>query len=167
MSELSEARARIAESGVIDLHVDSFIWTRVCGYDVTRSHRTRRPPYFGGHVDLPRLRDAGVTGAFWSITTQPFRGRRSRDARWRRNASRLLGSLGPDAGVRWVTRAADYAAARKSGQLALMLAIQGASCLEGTALDAQLPPELLRVTLTHMTASRLGSANTPFGGRGG
>lgn len=167
MSELSEARARIAETGVIDLHVDSFIWTRVCGYDVTKSHRTRRPPYFGGHSDLPRLRAAGVTGAFWSITTQPFRSKSARDARWRKNASHLLDSLGPEAGVRWVTQTAEYAAAQRDGQIALMLAIQGGNCLEGTPLDAPLPRELLRVTLTHLTASGLGAASTPFGGRGG
>ncbi len=59
---------------VIDLHIDSFIWTRIFGYDLTRRHGHG---LFGARlysqVDLPRLREARVTGGIWSITTNPLR----------------------------------------------------------------------------------------------
>src|SRR5262245_34835751 len=61
-------------SDVIDLHIDSFIWTRIFRYDLRRRHGDG---LFGGRfyseVDFPRLRDAAVTGATWVITTNPFR----------------------------------------------------------------------------------------------
>jgi hypothetical protein len=59
---------------VVDLHLDTFIWSRIVGYDVFARHDGgpfgRR---FGGHVDVPRLADGGVTAGMWSITTNPFR----------------------------------------------------------------------------------------------
>src|SRR5690349_2219539 len=75
----AEAAALTRASDVVDLHLDTFIWCRVVGYDVFARHAGgpfgRR---FGGHVDVPRLRDGGLTGAMWSITTNPFRSARRR-----------------------------------------------------------------------------------------
>ena len=34
-----EAVELVASSDVVDLHVESFIWTRVAGYDLARWHR--------------------------------------------------------------------------------------------------------------------------------
>src|SRR6266851_4908875 len=69
-----EAVELYLSSDVIDLHIESFVWTRVFGYDLTRRHGTG---LFGarlyGQVDLPRLREARVTGGVWAITTNPFR----------------------------------------------------------------------------------------------
>src|SRR5688500_17663144 len=59
---------------VVDLHVDSFIWSRIVRYDLHRRHV--RPPVgrrYAWQVDLPRALEAGVTGAIWSITTNPLR----------------------------------------------------------------------------------------------
>ena len=56
-----EAVALFAASEVIDLHVDSFIWTRVFGYDLGKRHRPRLGRgYFYNQVDVPRLRSVGL-----------------------------------------------------------------------------------------------------------
>ena len=62
----TEAVELYLDSDVIDLHVDSFIWNRVFGYDLRRRH---------GHgllgarvysqVDFPRILEAQLTGATW------------------------------------------------------------------------------------------------------
>ena len=69
-----EAIELYLQSDVIDLHVDSFIWTRVFGYDLSRRHGAG---LLGGRyysqVDFPRMREARIAGALWSITTNPLR----------------------------------------------------------------------------------------------
>src|SRR4051794_19381851 len=77
-------------SEVIDLHIDSFIWTRVFGYDLTRRHG---PGLLGAcfysQVDLPRIREAQIAGGIWSITTNPGRGPKARAEVFSRNLGRL------------------------------------------------------------------------------
>ena len=55
----SEAVQLYLACEVIDLHADSFVWTRVIpGYDVAHRHRPRLPrSAFLNQVDLPRLRE--------------------------------------------------------------------------------------------------------------
>ena len=63
----------LLDSDVIDLHIDAFIWSRILGYDLCRWHD--RGPLFARYLsqtDLPRLNAAGITGAIWSITTNPL-----------------------------------------------------------------------------------------------
>ncbi|HEX7096932.1 MAG TPA: hypothetical protein VF183_13685, partial [Acidimicrobiales bacterium] len=61
-------------AGLVDLHVESFVWTRVFGYRLDRSHdRTLLGGRLYGQVDLPRLRRAGVGAAVMSIATNPFK----------------------------------------------------------------------------------------------
>src|SRR6187399_2995229 len=68
-------------SDVIDLHIDSFIWTRIVGYDLTKRHgHGLLGARIYSQVDLPRIREACVTGGTWVITTNPFRGTRGRAA---------------------------------------------------------------------------------------
>ena len=61
------------ESDVIDLHVDSFIWQRTLGYDLTKRHRAPLWGAFLGQVDFPRILEAEISGATWVITTNPMR----------------------------------------------------------------------------------------------
>ncbi len=50
-------------SDVIHLHIDSFIWTRVLGYDLTKRHGPGPTgARFLSQVDLPRIREARITG---------------------------------------------------------------------------------------------------------
>ena len=61
-------------SDVIDLHVDTFLWTRQYGYDLAKRHgRGLLGARYYGQVDIPRIREAQVGGAIWVITTNPAR----------------------------------------------------------------------------------------------
>ena len=65
-----EAVQLFRNSDAIDLHVDSFIWHRVFGYDLGRTHRGG--PFgrsFFGHADFPIACESGLGGATWVITT--------------------------------------------------------------------------------------------------
>ena len=59
---------------MIDLHVETFVWTRIFGYDLAAAHGPgpTRARYLG-QADLPRLAAAGLSGVFLSIATNPLR----------------------------------------------------------------------------------------------
>src|ERR1700733_1261967 len=91
--ELGISRAAVdlyLASDVVDLHVDTFLWTRMYGYDLARRHGSG---LFGarlyGQADLPRLREAQLTGAIWVVTTNPLRSAGGRAATFVRNLERL------------------------------------------------------------------------------
>jgi membrane dipeptidase len=152
---------------IVDLHVDTFIWTRVFGRDLRQRHG---PGPFGarffGHADLPRLREAGVTGAIWSITTNPLRGPRSRARVFERNLERLRGifAAAPDQAV-LVRDLPGYRAARATGQHAAFAGIQGGNALDRDADALKLLDggEVVKVTLVHLSSSSLGETNAPGG----
>jgi membrane dipeptidase len=154
-------------SEVIDLHLDSFIWSRIFGYDLARLHA--RPPLFGwflGHADFPRVREAGLAAATWVITTNPLKEPRDRFATLQRNLSQLEATIAahPE-DVVLVRTHADYVAARGSGRHAAFIGIQGANALDGVDDSIeQLPPlSLLRATLVHLSNSALGPTSSPLG----
>src|SRR6266403_598198 len=67
-----EARALHRESLVVDLHVDSFLWVRLYGYDMGRRHENRLPMRpFGWHADLPRFAEGGVGAVGLGIVVNP------------------------------------------------------------------------------------------------
>src|SRR5262245_8852542 len=81
-------------SDVIDLHVDTFIWTRIFGYDLTKRHSGGPlKASFMGHADLPRLREAQLTGVVWVISTNPVRRRTRRASTFFDNLARLRAIL--------------------------------------------------------------------------
>ena len=152
-------------SEVIDLHVDSFIWTRVFGYDLRRRH---------GHgvlgaraysmVDFPRVREAGLSGAIWVITTNPLCREPQRPNVFLENVRRLQGifeSVPEDFAV--VRNVAEYRRARALGKHAAFIGIQGGNALDRDpgALDL-IPDDLVvRITLVHLTNSALGVTSAP------
>lgn len=147
---------------VVDLHVESFIWTRVFGYDLAAHHR---PGPLGGRLlgqaDLPRLREAGFTGAFLSVATNPFRRPRRRTRVAATNLARLATVLDGVDGATTVGSVADYRRARARGELACFLALQGGNAVPVDAV-ATLPDAVCRVTLVHLTPSGLGSPSSPI-----
>jgi membrane dipeptidase len=170
--ELGVSRAAVdlyLASDVIDLHVDSFIWERVFGYDLRRRHG--RGPFgarWFSQVDFPRIREAQVTGATWVITTNPFRSRRARPEAFARNLARLrarLASAGDDFAL--VRSAAEYRAARAAGRHGAFLGIQGGNALDRDpgCLDLMGDGLILRVTLVHLSSSSLGATSSPAAGR--
>jgi membrane dipeptidase len=158
-------------SDVIDLHVDTFLWTRsVLGYDLTRRHGTGA---FGarlyGQVDIPRIREAHVTGAIWVITTNPLRSKTGRADTFVRNVERLraiLASCADDVAI--VRNAAEYDRAKAEGKHAAFIGIQGGSALDAEGALDRIPDRLvIRITLLHLYNSSLGCTSAPSGGDGG
>jgi membrane dipeptidase len=154
---------------VIDLHLDTFIVPRLWRYDIFARHRGgplgRR---FVGHVDVPRLRDGGLAGAMWSVTTNPFRSARSRWRVFVRNLARLRALIAGSGGLLAEARTlAEYRAARARGAHACLLAIQGLNAVEAAPDGvASIPDDcIVRATLVHLTTSVYGETSSPLGRR--
>jgi membrane dipeptidase len=165
-----EAAELYLSSEVLDLHIESFSFHRSVGYDVRRRHRLG--PFRGllfGHADFPRLLEAGLSGGTWIISTNPLQPREERGEVFSNNLRELLGLFEEARDHFTVVRDyAEYRAARRAGKHAAFLGVQG-----GNAFDAG-PEEIercsrwiLRVTLLHLTNSRLGVTSSPLSGGGG
>ena len=152
---------------MVDAHVESFIWTRILGYDLASTHG---PGLLGGRfysqADLPRMAEAGLTGVVLSIATNPFRRRARRTPALAANLDRLRAVVDghPDE-VAVVSDLAGYRRARASGRLACFLAVQGGNALHSPDDLDLLPTGLLsRITLVHLTASPVGTPSAPVTG---
>jgi membrane dipeptidase len=67
-----EAMALHRECLVLDLHIDTLLWTRLVGYDIAARHRNRLPTSpFGCHLDLPRAVDGGLDCAVLGLVVNP------------------------------------------------------------------------------------------------
>lgn len=159
-------------SDVIDLHIDSFIWWRIFRYDLTRRHgHGLLGARFYSQVDLPRIREASVTGGIWSITTNPLRSTRRRPEVFQKNIRDLRAIMQsvPD-DVTIVRNADEYAKARSEGKHAAFVGIQGGNALDRDehALDLIPDDTIIKTTVVHLSTSRLGvtSAPKPFGDHG-
>jgi membrane dipeptidase len=164
----TEAVALYLDCEVIDLQVDSFIWTRTFGYDLRKRHG--RGPFGGrflSQVDLPRIREAAIGGALWSITTNPWRGPDGRAGAFDDNLAQLTSILAsvPD-DVALVDSAASYRAARAAGKHGAFLAVQGGNAVDRDeqAIEALDDSGVVAVTLVHLSRSRLGQTSAPGAG---
>jgi membrane dipeptidase len=160
-----EAAELFQQSDVIDLHIDSFIWRRLLNYDLSARHgHGRLGARFYSQVDVPRLRQVGVSGATWVITTNPLRTSRGRVRAFGRNLVRLKQELAATPGVRLVKNHVEYVTARREGLHAAFLGVQGGSALDRDldALDVLSGGDILRVTLVHLYSSRLGRTSSPL-----
>jgi membrane dipeptidase len=168
---ISEAAARLHhDADVIDLHVDSFIWRRMFGYDFRRRHAAFTRGVMMSQFDLPRAREAGVDGATFVITTNPLGDARDREGAFFENLGELTALLeSPEAEARVVRSAAEYRAARALNLHAAFIGVQGGNALAHSldAIDRLSPGIILRVTLLHLTSSRLGVTSSPLGGNAG
>src|SRR5258708_33055173 len=154
-----------AASEVIDVHIDPFIWKRIFGYDLGKRHG--RGPFgarFCYQADLPRLREARVTGGMWSITTNPLRSARSREAVFVKNIAKLRAALTryPD-DVALVRNVSELRAARARDLHAAMIVIQGGNALDHADTSLELIPDdlVVLVTLVHLSTSSLGRTSSP------
>jgi membrane dipeptidase len=152
---------------VIDLHLDTFIPPRLWGYDpLVRHHTGPLGRRFFGHVDVPRLREGGLSGAMWSITTNPWR---SREARWRAfldNLREVRALIERSRGLlAEACTLAELRAVRARGAHACLLAIQGANALEAAPSGvASIPDDcIVRATLVHLLNSSYGATSSPLG----
>ena len=164
-----DAVALLRTAELVDLHVDTFIPPRLWGYDPLRRHGRGllRGRYFG-HLDLPRMIECGVTGAMWSITTNPFRRARRRWTIFLRNLDRLRALVQRAEGRMAVASSySEYVAARQRGAHACLPVIQGGNALEAAPEGAlSIPGDVIvRVTLVHLTNSCYGVTSSPLAGR--
>lgn len=160
----SAAPGGLEGAEVIDLHLDTFVPVRLAGYDPLRWHRPFLGGRFFGHADLPRLRAGGVAGAFWSITTNPLRSQRGRTRALLDGLTRLRALAEASEGRLEVAGTASaYRAARRRGAHVALPAIQGGHALAPAPESAHLPdPDIVRVTLVHLSSSWVGSTSTPL-----
>ena len=163
-----EAVELFHNSDAIDLHVDSFIWHRIFGYDLSQAHRGG---FFGrsffGHADFPTVRDSGLGGATWVITTNPARSARGRRHAFEKNLRALSALLDEAPGITRVRTAQEFRAARDGGDHGAFIGIQGGNALDDgiEALELIADRSVLRVTLIHLTSSRLGATSAPGASR--
>lgn len=160
-----EAVDRYRAADVFDLHLDTFIWTRILRYRMDRRHGwSPTGRHLAWEVDLPRAIDGGLTGGIWSVTTNPFRSAGARRDAFAENLPRLKASLAAHPLVEVVDTVADYRAARARGHHGAFVGIQGANALSSSIDDLDLAIEggVVRITLVHLTTSRLGTTSSPL-----
>jgi membrane dipeptidase len=163
-----EAAELMCESDVIDLHIDTFIPPRLplVRYDLMKQHdRVLLGGRFFGHLDIPRVLASGLSGAMWSITTNPFRRASRRWVLFQRNLERLRAMVASTEGrFEIATSASEYRAARARGAHVVLVSIQGGNALEAAPgwLDAVPDSPVVRVTLVHLTNAAYGITSSPL-----
>jgi len=162
----AEARALHAEAYVMDLHADTTKLMDRVGYDLAARHRA--PPgalNMLGHVDLPRLRDGGVAGQFFSFWTVPYPERGCAASVFRQlDALDRAIAAHPDQIV-WAPSGAGVRAAKAAGQVAALGGIEGGQALEGRVdlIEAFAQRGVRYLGLLHFSANAIGA---PAKGRG-
>lgn len=161
-----EAVELLRSSELIDLHLDCFIPPRLYGYDLRKRHaKGILGGRFFGHLDFHRIVDAGVTGAMWSITTNPFRFAGSRWKVFQKNLKRFRAMMEATDGRFTIARNyTEFKAVREAGNHAVMVAIQGGNALvKAPEGPASIPDNIVtRVTLVHLTNSVYGVTSSPL-----
>ena len=166
MLNVSDEAVQLAHHhGIIDLHVDSMIPVRLYGYNPLE--RNRGGPlgrHFVGHMDIPRAIDGGLSGAMWSITTNPLRTARGRWLTFLNNLRRFRDIIDASRGSMALVRThKEFVDARSRGAIASMIAIQGGNALDAAPEGfASIPDHaVIRVTLVHLTNSQVGATSSP------
>lgn len=164
----TEAVSAARSSHLIDLHIDTFIPVRLWNYDIEKRHDlgTLRGR-FGGHLDLPRIKEGGLSGAMWSVTTNPFRSKTGRYKTVQKNFKRMRKMIAKTNGkIEIVSSVQDYRRVVSEGRHACLFAIQGGNALDGVSdaghSDWLIDPDLTRVTLVHLTNSTVGESSSPY-----
>lgn len=169
-----EAVQLLRGTEVIDLHIESYIPTRLWGYDLAERHGTLAlGGRFFGHLDFQRALDGGLTGGMWSVATNILRGKKGRLAAVKQNIAGLAEVVGKtEDRLRVVRSHAEFEAARAAGAHAVFLSVQGGNAFDG-APEGPLVIEdrlLTRVTVVHLSNSGYGGTSSPLalmsGGRG-
>ena len=130
---LDEARALHAEVHVLDLHADTAKLMDKLGYDLAARHERPMPKAVNlfGHVDLPRMRDGGMAGQFFSFWTTPYPERGCAKAVTRQLDALDAAMAKHPEQLAWTRTGADVRAAKAAGQIAALGGIEGGQALEG------------------------------------
>jgi membrane dipeptidase len=162
-----EARAFHAEFPVLDLHADTAKLMDKLGYDLAERHERPMPKFYNvfGHVDIPRLRDGGVAGQFFSFWTTPYPERGCAKSVTKQLDALDVAMAKHPTELRWTRTGADVRAAKANGQLAALGGIEGGQALEGDleAIEAFSRRGVRYLGLLHFSANAIGK---PAKGRG-
>ena len=163
-----EAQALHAEHPAIDLHADSLMWSSWLGYDLHRRHEPPLPiAAFGGHVDVPRMREGGMGAQFFGLVSLPvLQGTRGVAGVVEAQIGALEEAIARNPrNLRLVRTAAEVEACRRDGVMGALLGIEGAHALEGDLdrLDEFVRRGLRYLGLLHFSANEAGF---PAYGRG-
>ena len=129
-----DARAIHAEHPPIDLHADTLMWSRWTGYDLHKHHEAPLPfAAFGGHVDLPRMREGGMSAQFFGLVSLPLADRVRGMARVVHEQIDALEHqlLKKPGALRLVRKADEITRSNAIGEMGALLGIEGAHALEG------------------------------------
>jgi membrane dipeptidase len=164
----ADAHALHSEYPAIDLHADTLMWTRWLGYDLHARHEPPLPrAAFGGHVDLPRMRDGGMGAQFFGLVSVPVATRMRGMARTiDEQIEGLSAAIAREPGaLRLVRTAAELDAAQRDGAVGALLGIEGAHALEGDLdkLEAYARRGVRYLGLLHFSSNEAGF---PAYGRG-
>jgi membrane dipeptidase len=161
-----ESRQILDQLNIVDLHVDGMIPHRLVGYDLNRRHGTSiTGGRFFGHLDFPRAKEYGLSGAMWSITTNPLRRGQGRWAALLNNIRSLERQVEASAGAVIVARShREYVAGVAAGCHVVLPAIQGGNALSHAPSGLESLPDnfITRVTLVHLTNSCYGVTSSPL-----
>lgn len=153
-----EARAVHDAATPIDLHADTT--KLMCrGYDLARRHEVSWPlSSFGGHVDLPRMRDGNLRAQFFAFWTFPLPERGcAADVHRQLDALEAAAAAAPDE-LRLATSGEDVRAARAGSARLAFRGIEGGQALEGRIenLEAFARRGVRYLGLLHLSPNRLG-----------
>ncbi len=152
----------------VDLHADTLMWARWLGYDLHARHEA--PLWraaFGGHVDVPRLRDGGIGAQVFSLVSLPIVRGVGGLARAIDEQIDVLDDAirRRPADLRLVRTGREVEACRRDGAIGALLSIEGAHALEGDLdrVDSFARRGVRSIGLLHFTANEAGY---PAYGRG-
>lgn len=165
----AEARRLHQEAFVIDLHVDTLLIQRLFGFDPGRRHKPRIPysPFFN-HADIPRMLEGSINGVGLGIVLAPFFTTSHHRARVvARTVNQLLRLENQTRKVRLARKAEDCHLARRNGQVAAFLGIEGAHALGGRTdlLERYYDWGVRYLTLLHFSENEAGKPAFGWGGQ--
>ena len=168
---VAEAKAFHDEICVIDLHADTAKLMDKLGYDLAARHERPMPRLANvfGHLDLPRMRDGGLAGQFFSFWTTPSILNRAERGCAKAVTSQLdaldVAMDKHPSELGWTRTGADVRAAKAKGQIAALGGIEGGHALEGQleAIEAFSRRGVRYLGLLHFSANAIGK---PAKGKG-
>lgn len=118
-------------SMVIDLHADTASLMRM-GYDIFRRHRPLLPAAaLGFHLDVPRMREGGLSAQVFGLVTFPLARAGLMDSALRQMELLQKAAAARPEDLRFVTEADEVEQAALDGVPAAMCGLEGAHALEG------------------------------------
>ncbi len=165
--DLREARALHDEVPVIDLHADTAKLMERIGFDISAPHERPLPGLINyvGHVDLPRMREGGVSGQFFGLWTVPYpqRGCAASVHAQLDALDRAMARI-PDQ-LTWARTADEVRAAKQRGAIAALGGIEGGQALEGDLdrLAGFAAHGVRYLGLLHFSANQLGAPSKGVG----